>query len=176
MGWLDILLGLSLALSTIEGIKRGFFHEMAGCVGLVVGFIIAVYLDKPIGLFLTQHAGIPVPLAGVLGFLLPFVSLIILAHTLAAFLSGVVKVLSLNWLNRIAGGGFALLKGIVVLSILLNIYELFDKDRSVIGANRIEHSTLYIPILKAAPALFPAFPDVSLHSEPHKSAEQKMIV
>jgi len=176
MGWLDVLLGLSLALSTIEGVKRGFFHEMAGCVGLVMGIIIAVYLDKPIGLFLSQHARIPVPLAGVLGFLLPFVSTLILTYTLADFLSGVVKVLSLNWLNRLAGGGFALLKGIVVLSILLNIYELFDSDRSLISAKRVEASQLYKPVLKAAPALFPSFPDVSLRSKPDKPTEPKLIV
>jgi membrane protein required for colicin V production len=129
MGWLDILLGLSLALSTIEGIKRGFFHEVAGFVGLVVGFLLAIWLDKPIGLLLSQHAGIPVPLAGVLGFILPFVGTILVAQVAASFLSEIVKSLSLNGLNRLAGGAFALLKSLVILSIVLNIYELFDSDR-----------------------------------------------
>lgn len=176
MGWLDILLGLSLALSTIEGIKRGFFHEVAGFVGLVVGFLLAIWLDKPIGIFLVQHTGIPAPLAGVLGFILPFVCTIIAAQIAAAFLSEVVKSLSLNGLNRLAGGAFALLKNLVVLSILLNFYELFDSDRSLIGPERIEHSRLYTPILKTAPALFPSFPDVSLRSEPEEPAEPKLIV
>lgn len=176
MGWLDILLGLSLALSTIEGIKRGFFHEVAGFVGLVAGFFIAVCLDKPIGLFLSQHAGIPTPLAGVLGFLLPFAATIIAAQLAATFLNEISKGLSLNGLNRVAGGAFALFKQVVILSILLNIYELFDSDKSLIGIDRIQHSRLYTPVLKAAPALFPSFPDVSLQSEPEEPTEPTLIV
>ena len=175
MGWLDILLGLSLALSTIEGIRRGLFHEVAGFVGLFLGFILAIWLDKPIGHFLTE-LGVPVPLAGMLGFILPLVITILAVHAAAALLSELFKQLSLNGLNRVAGGTFALLKSVVILSILLNIYEVFDTDRSLIGPERVERSRLYSPILKVAPALFPSFPDVSLRSEPEKPTEPKLIV
>lgn len=173
MGWLDVLLGLSLVLSAVKGFRRGFFDEVAGFVGLVAGFFIAVCLDKPIGLFLSQHAGIAVPLASILGFLLPFASTIFISQAVAGLLSEVLKCLSLNGLNRMAGSGFALLKAIIALSILLNIYELCDTDRSFVGAARVEHSRLYTPILKAAPALFPSFPDVSLRSKPENRPNQK---
>ncbi len=176
MGWLDIVLGLSLALSTLEGFKRGLFQEIAGCIGLFAGFFMAVCLDKPLANMLTHVVGIHAPWAGILGFVIPFVCTIALIQAAAGFMSHVFKHLSLGWLNRTAGGAFALLKSIVVLSILLNIYELFDQDRSLVGADRIAHSRLYVPILNAAPALFPSFPDVSLRSEPDEPAEPKLIV
>lgn len=84
--------------------------------------------------------------------------------------------LSMNWLNRLAGGGIALLKNLILLSILLNIYEIVDSDRSLIGPERVEQSQLYTPVLNAVPALFPPFPDVSLQLESEDSTEPKLVV
>lgn len=157
MGWLDIVLGILLALNIISGYKKGFFEEVGGLVGLIAGLFAAMALDDLVSQFLMNAFSCGVVLANVLGFLIPFLMVFMLFVILSKVFSHFFKILSLGWMNHLAGALFSFVKGVFILSIILNIYEWADKDRSLVGQERIESSRLYKPIQKVVPDLVPIF-------------------
>jgi len=179
MGWLDIIIGLLLLLNIISGYKNGFFEEVGGFVGLILGLFVAIALDEKMAHFLTRAFSSDPPWANILGFLIPFIFVILVFSIVAKLFSHFFNILSLGWLNGIAGATFSFFKGVFILSILLNIYEIADKDRSLIGSQRIEQSRYYKRILKVAPDLFPSFPDFSFgdkSSDTEESEPNNLIV
>ncbi|MDP4277478.1 MAG: CvpA family protein [Bacteroidota bacterium] len=159
--WLDIFLGLILLLSLLDGYKNGFFREVGGLAGLIVGFFVASALNHVIAGHLIVAHSWHVATANMFGFLIPFLAVIVLFVFLSKVFSQLFSMLALGWMNRLAGAFFCFLKGAFILSIMLNLYQLADKDSSLIGKERIERSTFYKPLVKVAPSLFPSFLNAS---------------
>jgi membrane protein required for colicin V production len=157
MVWFDIVIGLILLLEIFKGLKKGFLGEIGTILGIFFGFFIASASGNTMAGFLSPVCGDSAKWSAVLGFLLTFLVVFSLIVILAKIFEGFLSVLALGWVNRLAGGFFCLLKGALVLSIVLNLYQAIDEDRSMLGPERIESSAFYKPIVKVAPALFPSF-------------------
>lgn len=175
MGWLDVVLGLLLALNVFSGFRRGLFEEVGGLAGFIAGVLVALAFDDKVASLLANHFGAGHVWASVLGFLIPFIAVTTVFELGAKLFTQLFKTLSLGWLNRSAGAAFSLLKGLLVLSILINLYERVDEDRSLLGEH-IARSKLYVPVRKAAPTLFPAFRSLIERSMPQRPASIKTLV
>ncbi len=60
----------------------------------------------------------------------------------------------LSWLNRIAGGLFAVVLYLFVLSIVVNVFDYFDKG-SLLFIGKSSTSRFYGPLSDFAPAVLP---------------------
>lgn len=175
MGWLDVVLGLLLALTIISGYRHGFFEEVAGFAGLIAGLFVALALDNQVANLLVTRFGTQPVLSHILGFLLPFTIVMVVFQLSAKLFTHFFKTLSLGWLNGLAGAAFSLFKGLLILSILLNIYERADEDKSLLGT-QIARSTLYEPVRRVAPGLFPAFRAITHRGGSETSVSTKTVV
>lgn len=155
MGWIDLIIVIVLALNVVSGIKNGFFEEVGTFAGLIVGILAGIALKEEVAQFLLNHTSTSVAWVNISGFLIPFLLVFLFFVIMAKVFSHFFKAISMGWLNRTAGGVFCLFKGVLILSVMLNLYEMVDKDRSLIGPERAERSILYEPVLKVAPKLFP---------------------
>jgi membrane protein required for colicin V production len=156
MGWIDIILGILLILNIIDGYKNGFFEEIGTFAGLIAGICAGIALKGQIAVFFINHSSSSAPWANILGFLVPFLLVFLFFVIMAKVMSHFFKAISMGWLNRMAGGLFCMLKGALILSLVLNLYQIVDRDRSIIGAQRAESSLLYEPIVRFAPKVFPS--------------------
>lgn len=140
--------------------------EAASLVGLIVAFYAASAFRVNMAHFLSPVCFDSPRWSSVIGFLFTFLVVYLLILILAKIFEGILGVIALGGVNRLAGGAFCLFKGALVLSIVLNLYETIDSDRSFVGVKHIESSVFYKPLLKVAPALFPLFSSVQLHHHP----------
>lgn len=117
----DFVLGLLLAGLLVRGWIRGFVREILDLVGLVAGLWVAVLLSRPLGEFLTDRFGVSPETAtigaGVILFILFGVGMSIAAH----FLSKLMKLPGLNLVNRLGGAAVAMLWGIAIVLVLVNL-------------------------------------------------------
>jgi membrane protein required for colicin V production len=157
MDWLDIILGILLLLNFFSGFKHGFFKEVGGLIGLIAGVFAAIALHQKTALLLTNIFSIQAPWVVILGFMIPFIGVMLFFAILAMVFNKLFLALSLGWLNRLAGSLFSVVKSVIILSLLFNLYEYADKDKSVLGSYRIEHSQLYKGIRDVVPNLYPSF-------------------
>jgi len=168
MTLIDVFIGLLLVYEIFRGFKRGFVAEAGSIVGLVVAFYVASAMRGGMAHFLSPVCFNSERWSSAIGFLFIFLVVYLLILILAKIFEGVIGVIALGGVNRLAGGLFCLFKGVLIFSIVLNLYETIDSDRSFIGAKHIESSLLYKPVLKVAPSLFPYFKTVHPNQKPEK--------
>jgi len=155
MVWIDAVIGLLLVLDILKGVKNGFASEAGTIIGILAGFFVASALGNTTAHFLLPFCGHSPQWSGVLGFLVTFLVVFILILILSKVFEGFLNALALGWMNKLAGGFFCFLRGVLVMSIILNLYQAVDKDCSLIGKEKVKASVFYKPIRNFASSIFP---------------------
>ncbi len=156
MTWIDIFIGILLLMEAFRGWKKGFMAEIGTIVGIFFAYFLASLSNETMASFLLPVTNGSILGSRVLAFLLTFLAVFALILILSKIFEGFLKVIALDWLNTFAGVVFCTLRGALVLSIVLNIYQKLDTDCSLIGQKTVQKSLLYKPIRKVAPAMFPS--------------------
>ncbi|MCC7175995.1 MAG: CvpA family protein [Bryobacterales bacterium] len=136
MNWLDIVFLLIAILSVVAGVKKGFAREVVGLVAAFAGFFLALWFYGSAGWFLlpyVSHRGI----ANFLGFILIFAGVLVLGAIVGKVLSMLLKWAGLSWLDRVMGGGFGLLRALILaIGLVLALLAFSPKPppRAVVGS------------------------------------------
>lgn len=123
--WLDILLGIILIASVIEGLKKGLARTGVGFVAVIVGLVCGLWFYGTVGNAFTGFIHSQ-RLANLFGFLAVFIGVILLGGLVGALIAKLMKVVHLSWLDRLLGGAFGVLRGALVGGILLLVLTAFS--------------------------------------------------
>lgn len=119
-----ILLGLLLAF-TIYGLVKGFIHEVFVMLGLSLGVWFAI--KKPFLLkLLISPITLPEPWNQVVSFVIIFVIVFAITMLLSFVIKQVVKAMELEWLDRVIGGVYGFLQGVVIIWVFLLVVLIFN--------------------------------------------------
>lgn len=141
----DIILGAILAGFIINGLRKGFFHEVLGFLGVLGGVLAGVLLAGPICKLISEYfTSIPVVLIYLVAYTVLFVAFYYVTRKLANFLKGASDKLFLGWLNNLMGGVFAGLKGAVILSLAFMALTFVPLDKPLEKYEK--KSVLYKPL------------------------------
>ncbi len=121
MNWLDIVLLVILILTAIIGLFKGLVKQVIGLVAVIAGLVLAgLYYEGAAGIFETFVKNRL--LSNFLGFLLIFVVVLIaggiLGHLITKAMKGPLAIV-----NRLFGGIFGAVKGVLICGIL--VFALF---------------------------------------------------
>jgi membrane protein required for colicin V production len=151
MNWLDVLLGIILLATVVWGIVRGLVRQVIGLVAVVAGLILAAFNYR--GAAAIFHRFIDNELLGnFLGFLLIFVAVLAAGGLVGWLLTKAMKG-PLNLVNRLFGGAFGLLKGVLVCGILVFALLAFDIERPALESSKL--APLCFGVTRAAVNLIP---------------------
>lgn len=156
MNILDLIILLPIAYFVFRGFSRGIIREILSLVGIILAvFITFRYMDPVSGLIspLFDESSDIVPL--VAGILL-FIVTLLCVHLCTLLLEKFMKVLHLNFLNRISGALFGGLKSAVVISACLLLLAGFNTP----GEETRNSSLTYAYILYLAPGVYNAIATV----------------
>jgi membrane protein required for colicin V production len=134
LNWLDVVLLLIFGLSVVGGIAKGFARLVVGFVAAILGFLCGLWFYGSAGGFLlpyVSHKGI----ANFIGFLLIFLGVVLLGALVGRLLGMMLKWAGLSWLDRLLGGVFGLLRGLVfAIALVLALLAFTPKPppRSVV--------------------------------------------
>lgn len=126
MNWLDIVVLLIIGLSVLTGLTRGFARVGIGMVAAVMGVILGLWFHGSIGSFFLEYVSAPY-VANFLGFVIIFVGFLILGAAVGALLAHLFRWAGLGWLDRLIGGAFGLLRGVVVAAVLILVLMAFSQ-------------------------------------------------
>jgi len=153
MNYIDIIILCLLGLLIFNGIRKGFIISLASLVALVLGIWVAVHFSGFMSDWLVKTFHPSGTWLSVLSFTLTFLLIVIGVMIIAKLLEKVVKTVGLGLINRIMGGLFGLLKGVLIVSVLLFILVSFDPNGKVLTQKTKETSFFYTYIEKAFPLL-----------------------
>lgn len=113
----DWVLLAALLLSVLLGLWRGLVYEVLSVAGWVAAFVLAQAFADEAGAWLPMD-GLSPPLRLAAGFVLVFVAVAVAAGLGAWLVQKLVASVGLRPVDRVLGGAFGLMRGLVILLAL----------------------------------------------------------
>ncbi|MFB0515200.1 MAG: CvpA family protein [Candidatus Neomarinimicrobiota bacterium] len=118
-----------IAYFGFRGFQRGLVDEVGRLVGLVLAVILA-YRFSPL---LADHIGIKNELASsAVAFIGIFIVTLVAMALITRLVRSLVELVLLEWLDKLGGTLFGLLKSIVVLGVIIYVMESFEISRPIV--------------------------------------------
>ncbi len=147
MNWLDIVLIVVLALTTLLGLWRGIISMLLPLVGIIIGVILAGQHYGTVGGWLpidnAQHAGWA-------GYAIIVGGVLIVAVILAIILRRFIRLALLGWVDRLGGAVFGLALGGLLCAATLAACVKFNLGSDLIRGSGIAKLLLdWFPVVLA---------------------------
>jgi membrane protein required for colicin V production len=154
MNPLDVMVIVILGFCLVRGIFRGLIKEVSSIVGVLAGFYAAyAYYPWP-GKLLSRWIVNP-GYRNIVGFLIIFLMVLFIVGVLGILIKYVLKIASLGWLDRICGAGFATVKGILIVAVVILMLTTFLPK----GAPIIAGSLLSPYVMRVSGMMIKIVPD-----------------
>ncbi len=127
MTWVDWIIVVVIASAVLGGLSQGFVRAVASLIGLLLGLALAAWNYIWVGALLKPFIKI-VEVADVVAFLLIAVVVMAMAGLVGSIVSKTFHKIGLGWLDRIIGGAFGLLQGVVLVTIIILVTVAFFPD------------------------------------------------
>ncbi len=154
MNLVDILILAILGGFVLKGLLRGLLKELCSLVGLLLGTFLAFRFHAPLAETLVEMFRLPAQLCVIASFLALFLATLMFFAVLGYLLSRFVKLIFLGGFNRVAGGGFGLVQGGVLLALILFALSLGPRPGFIDRA--FQSSELAPPFVELGKSLFDA--------------------
>ena len=120
---LDIFVILVVGGAALVGFVRGFAHEVLALLAWIIGIVALKLFHEPLAERLTDSVG-TAPGAAVLAFALLFLPTYIAVKLFARAVGGRTRKSVLGPVDRVLGGGFGMLKGLLAVTLFFLLANL----------------------------------------------------
>lgn len=155
MGFFDIVLGGLLIYALFKGMKNGLFVELASLISLVLGIYIAIKFSNIVRTVVANHVSWSPKYIEIIAFGLTFIAVVIAIHLLAKILTGIMDFAFLGWINKGAGGFFSVVKTVLLISIIFNLFQKININNMIVKEETFNNSTFYNPIQETSKLIYP---------------------
>ncbi len=152
-----ILLVILVYYGVVKGAKKGLILELSGFVGVVVAIYMAKNYSVEIAGWFADTFDIQTATSPVVAFVLTMILALVGVHFLAVLISKFLNVVMLGWLNKTLGAIFSFLKILLVLSVMVRSFDMFNSKVEILSEETLAQSRLYYPIKIVADTVLPAF-------------------
>ena len=114
----DIVILILLLIGGLNGLRQGFIKAFANLVGWIFALIVAAKYAVVLAPSMTALSSDPV-VQKIAAFAFIVLVIMVLTWIVTTVLNGVLKSLKLGPLNRLAGGAFGTLKGLLIVLITI---------------------------------------------------------
>lgn len=144
-----------------KGFVNGLAIELASLLALLLG----IYMSYHFSVYVGKQIGIEGKYASILSFIITFIIVVLLVHLLGKIIDKTFSMVSLGFINKIAGMLFGILKIALVLSILIYFIDKLDSRRLIISDKNRTESKLLKPVKSLAPILFDGLKDEKIQGK-----------
>jgi membrane protein required for colicin V production len=116
--FLDYLVVAIVLISTVIAITKGLVREIVSLVALIGGFILAAIYYPALAGKLSEFCRTET-VAGFVAFLSIFFGCLLIGAVISLVMNRFLRAASLQWIDRLLGGVFGLLRGWAIASILV---------------------------------------------------------
>ncbi|AZQ43065.1 CvpA family protein [Nonlabens ponticola] len=155
MNWLDIVLLILLLIGFWRGFLNGFFVELTSLIALVAAIYGSIYFSNYAGDWLMSNTDWSESTITIASFIITFVVIILVITYVGKLITKLVKTAQLNFLNKIAGGAFGLVKLAFIASVILMFVNTAAGEFDIIDPETKESSMVYEYVEPVAPYLLP---------------------
>ena len=142
MNYLDIVIGIILALFALAGLRNGIIREAFALAAFVGGVYGAVRFSDYVGEKLSGVISVSHEWMSVISFILVFIILAILINMIGKGVSELAESLCLGFFDKIGGLVFGIAKGFIIVGVLVVILDFFGL-KDILNKETCEKSVLF---------------------------------
>jgi membrane protein required for colicin V production len=120
MSWVDLVLGVVLGASVISGLMAGFARVGVSFIATLTGIFVGFWCYGIAGDYVADYV-VSRQLANLIGFFLIFVGILLLGAIVGRLLAMLFKWVGLTWFDRLLGGAFGLVRGLVISVAMVTV-------------------------------------------------------
>ncbi len=157
---LDIILLLPIVYGLIRGIFRGLVGELTAIVAIIAGVICAKIYAPEFAIKLTEVFTWSKQVCELLAYLLLFLGATLCLHLIGKLIARLLRAISLGWLNHLLGCIFGGLKWALIVSVMLNCFNIVDASMHILKPEVKKASVAYKPLAKLASVTWDAIQEM----------------
>lgn len=146
---IDFLILAAIGGGFYFGFKKGVLYSLLTFLGVFVGFMIALKFSTMVAVFLADVVDINPKILPPLAFILLFIGLVLSFKLMAWVLEGALKLVMLNFFNKLAGGLLWAIMSLLIISACLWYLNAWD----IIPSKATETSMLFDQVMPITPIL-----------------------
>lgn len=160
MSILDIILLICFIPALVQGVRKGFIAQAISIASIIIGIWASSRFTEVVSEWLGKYITVSDQVMKVVAFALIFIAVFLVLAAVGKLLEGMFKMVTLGWLNRLAGLVFALLKTSLILGILIMVFTSLNDTFGLVSEATLNESVLYPPLKEAAFKIFPYIKDM----------------
>jgi membrane protein required for colicin V production len=137
--WLDILLGGVLLLSFLGAVRNGLTKEIVRLIALVIGIVGGLWWYREAALYFMPYVA-DEKIAAFAGFLAILFGSLLAGMIVAWVLVKLLGWVGLRWFDRLLGGAFGMLRGLLIAAALvlgLLAFTPLTRSAEIVAQSRI---------------------------------------
>ena len=160
MSILDIILLICFIPALVQGVRKGFIAQAISIASIIIGIWASSRFAEVVSEWLGKYITVSDQVMKVVAFALIFIAVFLVLAAVGKLLEGMFRMVTLDWLNRLAGLVFALLKTSLILGILIMVFTSLNDTFDLVSEATLNESVLYPPFKEAAFKIFPYIKDM----------------
>jgi membrane protein required for colicin V production len=124
LNWIDLLLLIVVGASVLTGFAAGFARVGVGFIAMIVGLFCGFWFYGIVGAYFLDYVSSHA-IANLIGFFVIFFGVLILGAVVGRILAKFFKWAGLSWLDRLLGGAFGLVRGLVIGAGMVTVLLAF---------------------------------------------------
>jgi len=156
MNVFDIVIAALLIFAFVRGFMKGLFVEVASLIALVGGIYGAIHFSYFAGDMLKERVDWSENYISLTAFAITFIAIVVAVSLLGKVFTKMADFAALGLVNKILGGVFALLKSVVILSVIFVFFTRANKTIPFVSDETLSASILYEPVRSLVPSIFPS--------------------
>jgi len=154
MNWVDIIILVILAIGLGKGLANGFVRGLFGLAAIALGIMVAAANYEQVTEVLFSRLQVGEQVQAILGFLLVFVIVLILVTVVGRIIAKALKLASLGWMDRLAGGILGLVMACLFTGVLLLLVVMAGFETNT-GVARSTVAPMVIGVMDTVVAFAP---------------------
>ena len=160
MNILDIILLICFVPAIIQGLRKGFIAQAVSIISIVAGIWASARFADIVTEWISQYITASEQVLRLVAFALILVLVFLVLAALGKILEGVVRLVMLDWLNKLLGVIFALLKTGLIVGLAIMVFDSLNDNLKIVEDAVLNESILYPPLKKTAFEVFPYLKDM----------------
>jgi membrane protein required for colicin V production len=136
MNALDWIIVVLVFLSVLLAAAQGFFFEVFSLAGAIGGYLMAAWWYQAASNWYLPYVKSPA-LAELAGFLTIFFVVVLLGGAVARLARWAVKEMGLRWIDRLLGGAFGLVRGVIICTVAIMAMTAFVPELPALNSSEL---------------------------------------
>ena len=155
MNIVDIILLICFIPAVIQGFRKGIISQVIAIISIIAGAWVSFRFTSDVSIWMAEYIQGSEQMLKVISFALIFAAVIVGMALLGKFIEGAVKLVMLEWLNKLLGVAFSLLKAGLIVGLCIMLFCSLNNTFDMVSEEVLNESILFPPLKSLAYTVFP---------------------